>query len=348
MNEKRSTSGVKRRGFIGAGLVAAGAAVGALVRRSEPVQPVKNPTPLDSRFAYDVSEFEKTDPALLRYQPSHEFKTGFERVSRIAASAAGIWVAGDQSVKLFTADGALRKEITTGFRPHCLHALAGELIVGGKNFYAVFDGDSKELFRSDAIGGRAYFTSLRAQGSTLYIADAANREVLICGRKSGEIIDRFGQKDPGRNSPGFAIPSPYFHLEIGSDNRLRIANTGQTRIETYTLDGRFESAWGEAGMQIDRFCGCCNPAFFTIATDGNFITSEKGLCRINIYSPIGKFIGAVAGPETLVQDKELARRACVDCNVGGAFDVAADAQNNVFALDPFKKMVRCFTPLNNT
>ena len=147
---------------------------------------------------------------------------------------------------------------------------------------------------------------------------------------------------------GFAIPSAYFDLRIASDHRLRVANTGQTRIETYTLDGRFESAWGEPGMQIDRFCGCCNPVYFTITRQGNFITSEKGLCRINIYSPQGEFIGAVAGPETLVEDQELARRACVDCTVGGAFDVAVDERNHVFALDPFKKTVRRFVPLNDT
>ena len=318
------------------------------MRRSQPIQPVKKMMALDSRFAYDVTEFEKTDPGLLRYQPLHEFRTDFDRVSRIAASRDGIWAGGDEGVKLFTPDGKRQKTIELGFRPRCLHALEGELIVGAKDFYAVFGDDGKERFRSRPIGGRTYFTSVRAHDAAIYIADAANREILICGRNSGEVIDRFGKEDAIRNNPGFAIPSPYFHLEIAADDHLRIANTGQTRIETYTLDGRFESAWGESGMQIDRFCGCCNPVYFAITTDGNFITSEKGLCRINIYSPAGKFIGAVAGPETLVQDKELARRACVDCTVGGAFDVATDSANNVFALDPFKKTVRCFAPLNNT
>jgi hypothetical protein len=56
----------------------------------------------------------------------------------------------------------------------------------------------------------------------------------------------------------------------------------------------------------------------------------------------------VAGPETLVEDKKLARRACVDCSAGAGFDVAVDAKENVFALDPYKKTVRCFTPLNDT
>ena len=348
MKDESSNGRFRRRGFIGAGLLATGAAFGALARRAQPIQPAKTPTARESRFAYDVSEFEKTDPTLLHYRPAGEFETGFSKVTRIAIAPEGIWIAGDQSVRLFTPDGKLRNNIELGFRPHCLHATEGELFVGARNFYAILDSGKTERLRSRAVAGKAYFTALRAHASAVYIADAANREVLICGRKSGEVIDRFGRKDSIRNNPGFAIPSPYFDLEIASDNRLRIANTGQTRIETYSLDGRFESAWGKAGMQIDRFCGCCNPVFFTITGSGNFITSEKGLARINIYSSEGVFSGAVAGPETLVEDKKLARRACVDCSAGAGFDVAVDARENVFALDPYKKTVRCFAPLNDT
>lgn len=348
MKDEPSNPRLKRRGFIGAGLLAAGAALGAVARRAQPIQPVRNPTAGESRFAYDVSEFEKTDPALLRYRQAREFETGLTRVTRIAISLEGIWVGSDQSVRLFTDEGKLRNEINVGFRPQCLHATGDELFVGARNFYTVFNPDRKERFRSRPIDGKAFFTALRAHDSAVYVADAANREVLICGRKSGEIIDRFGHKDAVRNNPGFAIPSPYFHLEIDAENKLRVANTGHTRIETYSLDGRFECAWGQAGMQIDRFCGCCNPVFFAITRRGNFITSEKGLARINVYSPQGVFMGAVAGPETLVDDKDLARRACVDCSVGAGFDVAVDAKERVFALDPFKKTVRCFEPLNDT
>ena len=76
------------------------------------------------------------------------------------------------------------------------------------------------------------------------------------------------------------------------------------------------------GMAINRFCGCCNPVYFALTSDGGFITSERGLARVNIYSASGSFKGAVAGPETLVDDKQLAKRACADCRQGGGFDVA--------------------------
>ena len=96
-------------------------------------------------------------------------------------------------------------------------------------------------------------------------------------------------------------------------------------------------------MAVNRFCGCCNPVYFKLTPEGGFITSEKGLARINLYGPDGNFRGAVAGPETLVDDKDLAKRACADCRLGGGFDVALDQSGRVFVLDPFRKTVRMFT-----
>ena len=97
-------------------------------------------------------------------------------------------------------------------------------------------------------------------------------------------------------------------------------------------------------MDIAGFCGCCNPVYFTRRPDGKFVTSEKGLNRIKIYDPKGRFEGVVAGPDQLVKDLDLAKKACADCQVGFGFDVACDSSGQVFALDPATKTVRVFTP----
>ncbi len=347
VRERSEKPHVKRRGFLAAGLIAAGAGLGALARRSETTR-LAEPTPssLDSRFAYDLSEFERTDPAQLRYKPVRLFATGLSSVRRIAASPEGVWVAGDQVLKRFAQDGRLEREWPLVIKPYCFQPLEDrEILLGTKDLFVILDSDGREKWRSCRLEGRTYFTAVAVRDGLIYAADAGHREVAVFDRRSGEVVDRFGQTDSGRGNPGLAIPSPYFDLRIGPSGKLHLANTGRTRIETYTLDGRFESAWGEPGMQIDRFCGCCNPVYFALTAAGDFITSEKGLARVNIYSAAGQFKGAVAGPETLVEDRELARRACVDCRVGAGFDVAAGPEDQVFVLDPYKKTVRCFSPL---
>ncbi|MCB1234254.1 MAG: hypothetical protein KDM91_04205 [Verrucomicrobiae bacterium] len=337
-----------RRGLIGAGLVGLGGVAGWLARKFQGPAQVRKPVPtaLDSRFVYDISEFETTKPELLLYDPGEHLPTGFERAKRLESLPGGRYlVAGDRGVKFFSKDGKLESEFALPAAPHCLLAAGDdELIVGFAKEFAVYDFSGAEKTRSPKLPGKAYLTSIAATDETLYLGDGGNREVLVCDRRTGEVVDQFGKKDEAKNNPGFAVPSPYFDLSVADDGKLRVVNPGRLRVETYSLDGRYESSWGGPGLRIDRFCGCCNPVYFDMMPDGSFITSEKGLARVNIYGPDGQFKGAVAGPETLVDDKELAKRACSDCSVGAGFDVALQDDGRVLVLDPFRMVVRPFTP----
>ncbi len=347
MNEEK-TGQWQRRGFLGGALVAAGAAAGwVMTRLLPPPTPASgNAAKLDDRFVYDISEFEETAANLLLFEPAGEFATGVDQAKRLVFwSGQGIVVSGEKSLAIFSAEGARLKEWPLEAPTHCILPLGKEsILVGYSDRYVILDGSGREQFKSPNLGRRTYLTSVAAHEDRLFFADAGNREVLICDRKSGDVLERFGKKDADRGNPGFNIPSPYFAIGIPSDGRLRVANTGLLRVETYTLDGRFVSSWGEPGMKIDRFCGCCNPAYFTLTPAGDFITSEKGLARINVYGADGKFKGAVAGPNGLVTDKELAKRACTDCTVGAGFDVTLADNGDVLTLDPYRKIVRRFHP----
>jgi len=341
----KKTGTFARRGFLGAGLVALGGGLGWVARRLHSYRDSAATAlvPTHSNTVYDVSEYETTDPSLLLYQPAGEFATGFDHVKRLAVANTGqLMVAGDRSIRFFTPTGAPGNEVRLDRPPHCMQLLGNDLLVGLGNYFAVLDLDGKEKLRSKQLGEKAFLTAIAAHENTIYLADAGSREVLMANRETGAVFDRFGKKS--ETNPGFAVPSPYFDLAVAPDNRLRIANPGKLRVETYSLDGRFESSWGQPGLKIDRFCGCCNPVYFTLTPDGGFMTSEKGLTRVNLYDPHGTFLGAVAGPEVLVDDKQLAKRACQDCSVGAGFDVALDPDGTVLILDPFRKSVRRFVP----
>lgn len=346
--DRQSSLHWRRRGFLGGALVAAGAAAGWLVRRfnGPEAQFRKSTTAPDGRFLYDVSEYETTDPALLLYTAADEFPTRFKTAKRLVDwPGRGIVVAGDQSLRLFAPDGSVLQQWTLDSTPHCLCVQGrDELLVGYADRFVVFDANGKQRFASPSFGKRTYLTSLAVHNDRLFAADAGNREVIILERESGEVIGRFGKKDTALGNPGFNVPSPYFALAVAPDETLRIVNPGMLRVETYTLAGRFVSSWGEPGMKIDRFCGCCNPVYFSMTSTGDFITSEKGLARINIYAADGSFQGAVAGPETLVTDKALAKAACNDCTVGAGFDVTSTEGGDVLALDPYRMVVRRFKP----
>lgn len=341
-----------RRGLLGAILLGAGGAAGWVARKFQSPSQIRKPVPtaLDSRFVYDISKFETTDPELLLYDAGDHMDTGFERVKRIEAMPGGRFaVAGDKLVKIFNAEGNVETEFAIKGAPHCMLVTKnGELIVGTAKEFTVYDFDGQEKWQSPKLPRRTYLTSIAVSDDAIYLADGGNRKVLICDRKTGEVIDQFGEKDEEKHNPGFSVPSPYFDLAVADDDQLRVVNPGRLRVETYSLDGEFRSSWGGPGMKIDRFCGCCNPCYFTMMPNGDFITSEKGLARVNIYDAQGEFKGAVAGPDILVDDKELAKRACGDCSVGAGFDVAVEESGRVLVLDPFRMVVRPFTPKAST
>jgi hypothetical protein len=130
-------------------------------------------------------------------------------------------------------------------------------------------------------------TSVSSNKHYVAVADAANKIVFII-RKDGEVasmIGHFGEK--------LHIPSPYFDVSLTADDKLMMANTGMFRIETRALDGKILSTFGVSGMGNDGFCGCCNPAHFSIIPQG-YITAEKGLNRIKILDSDGYFVEFVS------------------------------------------------------
>ena len=141
-------------------------------------------------------------------------------------------------------------------------------------------------------------TSASANKDYLAIADAGNKIVFII-KKDGEVhamIGHFSEK--------LLIPSPYFDVYLTEDNRLYMAHTGKFRIETWTTDGFFVSSFGEPGYGPEAFCGCCNPAHFTVVPQG-FVTAEKGINRIKILGAIGGFVEYVSSVNDFVASAPL-------------------------------------------
>jgi hypothetical protein len=340
-------AGVTRRAFgwaWGAALLGAGGAAGYALSRLRPSGPAKaGPGPeLGEAFTYDLSAYQKIDPALVQYAEGAAVDSGFRRARGVAAGPGDrILVAGDEAVRIFGPDGARQAEIAVGDRPRCVAAASdGALVVAMKDHLRVFDAAGALKATGERLGERAVITSVAVTDEAVYAADAGNRVVVRCDR-AGKVLGTLGRKEKDANAPGFVVPSPYFDLAVVADGQLRVVNPGHHRVETYTTDGDYVRAWGAASFNVEGFIGCCNPAHFALTPDGEFITSEKGLPRIKRYAADGKFLGVVATPDAL-----LAGRADANDPEGGgtgaAFDVAVDSKGRVLALDPFTRKVRIF------
>jgi hypothetical protein len=331
-----------RQGVVGAWLFGLGSAAGILSTRAPTAsgQAVRTGRTLGKEFAYGLEKTQPTDPTLIQYQETATIQTGLKEVRAVASSALGqIYAAGDRSVVVFDSAQTRLKTIALSDAPRCLAAGEKEaLFIGLKDHVEVYSPEGVRTGQWLSAGPNAVLTCIAVAGPDVFVADAGGRIVLHYDL-AGKLLGRIGKKEPARNIPGFIIPSPYFDLAVGPGPLLWVANPGRHRIEAYTFDGGFESAWGEASFALSGFCGCCNPAHFALLPDGRFVTSEKGLTRIKVYSPKGEFESVVAGPEHFAKLQHNP-----DANPLG-LDVAVDGAGRVLVADPLGGAVRIFSRL---
>jgi len=315
-----------------------GLAASRLARRT-PAAASRKPV-LGDEFTYDVARFQKSDPALLRYDELARFGSGLERARALAvAPDAAIFVGGTGGIRKFSANGEpalsipLDKPVySIALRPN------GEILVGQLGQISVLDPSGAELAVWSGLPDNLLPTSIAFAGEQVFIADAGNRVVLkldAAGKKLGVI----GARDPERNLKGFVVPSPYFCVRMAPDGLLRIANPGEHQIEAFTLDGDLELAWGKGSFAVEGFCGCCNPVSFDIFPDGSFVTCEKGLPRVKLYNSAGEFTGLVAGPDAFPEYLQAANAGTTDVLGSGVY-AAIDRQARVIILDSVSGVIR--------
>jgi hypothetical protein len=289
-------------------------------------------------FALDMERLRKTDPKLIYYEQVGQFACPKPNPRRIAIGPEGrVYIAAESSVCVLDRSGARVSELECSAVARCVTVAAdGTVYVGVRDHVEAFDGKGRRVAIWDAPGKRAWLSGLAAGEKDVFVADSGNRVILRYDR-SGKVIGRIGERNKGRNIPGFILPSPYLDVELARDGLLRVNNTGRHRVEAYTVDGDLEFFWGKPSAAIDGFCGCCNPVGLALLPDGRYVTCEKGLPRVKVYSPEGAFECVVAGVESFPENWRKCSLA--DCTVGG-LDAAVDSQQRIYILDRVTNEVR--------
>jgi hypothetical protein len=294
---------------------------------------------MDFRDDQHIDQTEESiDPALIQYRQTGEILVKMKQPHALAVGPDNrIYVGGDKAIYVFDSNGSKIRDIQLNYEPRCLavgnaeHKYPGRIYVGATDRVEVLDADGKSLATWDKLNEKALPTSIAAAENDVFLADAGNRIVWHYDT-DGKLINRIGATDRARKIPGFFITSPYFDLAMGRDGLLYVVNPRALRLEAFTLSGDLEYFWGKGSTTIDGFFGCCNPAHFAILSDGRFVTAEKGLPRIKIYSPQGIFECVVAGQEQ---------------SPSTAADLAVDEHGRILALDADKSRILIFERINN-
>jgi len=307
---------------------------GVTMACSAPLASAAEPAKSSNPFAYDLSGWQKTDPALVRYREVNRFNIGDPEPRRIAMGPGErLYVATRRGVSILGKEGSRISELPLAFPARCVATGSdGTVYAGLRDHVEVFDGKGERVASWAVPSKRTWLTGLSVGEKDLFAADSANRCVLRYDL-SGKLLGRIGEKNKERNVPGLIVPSPYLDVKLGPDGLLRINNPGRHRVDLYTPEGDFEGAWGKPSVAIDGFCGCCNPIGLDCLDPGKWVTCEKGLPRVKVYSNDGRFECVVAGPESFSENgKPGSVRDFSDGTMGG-LDVAVGAEGRVYILD---------------
>jgi hypothetical protein len=324
---------MNRREFLGrgAGIVVAGAALGAMSSRwtdATAAESKANP------YAYDVERFGKTDPKLIRYEVAVQFRCASRQPRRIVAGPNDrLYIATAEGICIFSTDGSRVGDLALSAPARCVAVAAdGTVFAGLRDHLELFDSKGQRKGAWEAPAGKPWLTGLAVGENSVFAADSASRALLHYDR-SGKVLGRIGVKDKTREIPGLIVPSPYLDVDLGRDGLLRLNNPGRHRVEIYTVNGGLELAWGKPSASIEGFCGCCNPIGVALLPDGRTVTCEKGLPRVKVYGADGAFECVVAGTESFPENAKMGSMHDTSDGTMGGLDAAVDTAGRVWVLD---------------
>lgn len=290
----------------------------------------------DGCFEYEgydligIDKISTIDPKLIIGSLERKVLLDIESPEAIAIDHEdNLYAAGAKECVVFNKEGTKVKQFDLSLPAHCITVNSdGNIYVGTKDHIEIYNQEGEQTAVWQSLGENGYITSIAADESQLFAADAGSR-IVYRFDMLGNITDRIDGINPENDAKGFIVPSPHFDVALYDEDSLWIVNPGRHVLQNHTAAGRLKSSWGEFGSEVDKFCGCCNPADFTILSNGMFVTSEKGLVRVKLYGQDGTFKGVIAAPDDFA-------------SAVSGLDLAVDSDNKIYVLDPKAGMVKIF------
>jgi hypothetical protein len=283
-----------------------------------------------TQYEYSLDRYANIGADLIGYTIAWEAPAVVPEPRGIAAAVDGtIYVCGDREIVAMDRLGGEIRRFALSASAGCIAVGEdGVLYLGMTDHVEVFNTDDGSMIVWPWMGDNAVITSIAAVSDAVFIADSGNRMVYRFD-KSGKALSIIGSRGKPGGRPAFILPSAFFDVAIDPDGGLWIVDTGRHSIGLYSFDGKPQRSWGDYSIDISGFAGCCNPVHLAILPDGSFVTSEKGISRVKVYTGGGEFESVVAGPRDLR-------------NGGDGIDLAATADGGVLMLLPGLDVVRLY------
>jgi beta-propeller repeat-containing protein len=288
----------------------------------------------NNKNVYEYSLDEYNNEEAVKYSENLQIKPGLSTIRGVTVDYNdNIYVTGDGKVEIYSSEGILQKEFNIHNNASCIATDKNQLIyLGIVDHIEIWNNEGDKISEWNTINDKTVITSITINDTSVFVSDAGNK-IVHHYNNDGVVINQIGEKDSVSGIQGFVIPSPYFDVAMGRDGEVWAVNSGRHQLEAYNPDGNLISSWKKSSMGTDGFSGCCNPSHIALLSDGSFVTSEKGIVRIKIHEPSGKFRCMVASPDQFEKGTK-------------GLDLAVDSNNRIIVLDPVRNIIRVFELIN--
>lgn len=151
----------------------------------------------------------------------------------------------------------------------------------GREQVIVFDREDRYL-RAYGASGESKPGDVAIHGDRVYITDLKHHEVQVLDKQSGKLLFKIGKA--GSKDGEFIFPT---NLTIGPDQHLYVADTGNFRIEKFTLDGKFVRSFGAVGVGFGQFA---RPKGVALDREGRMYAVDAAFQNIQVLSPEGMLL----------------------------------------------------------
>ncbi len=173
----------------------------------------------------------------------------------------------------------------------------------GRDQVLVFDKDDGFV---RAYGAKDQFKpgDVALDGDRLYVTDLKHNEVQVLARQSGKLLFKFGKA--GSKEGEFVFPT---NLAIGPDRHVYVVDTGNFRIEKFTLEGKYVRSFGAIGTGFGQFA---RPKGVALDKTGRIYAVDAAFENIQILTPEGKLLLFFGAPGDEPENINLPTQVVID------------------------------------
>ena len=151
----------------------------------------------------------------------------------------------------------------------------------GRAQVLVFDQKDKYV-RAFGVKGQFKPSDVAISNNRLFVTDLKNQMIQVLDKMTGKTLDHIGHV--GSKEGEFFFPT---NLAISSDNHLYVTDTGNFRVQKFTLDGKFIQYFGSIGSSLGKFA---RPKGLSLDKDGNLYVVDAAFENIQLINNKGKLL----------------------------------------------------------